>query len=89
MMAADREPLLELLNGDDRHHARRAVALGTLGLPTDVIELAVIRPGPIRLFRRTDRHTPFTRERAHLTAEAITNLAEQRGRRDLEPEMVL
>jgi hypothetical protein len=53
-----------------------------------MIELAVIRPRAIGLLQMQDRDPPFTRERAHLTAEATTDLPQQRGRRDLEPKMV-
>lgn len=59
---------LKLLAGDDRDHPEAPLAPGCLQKRTDMIELAIIPPRPIRLLQLQDRDPTLGRERLHLPA---------------------
>ena len=78
---------LELLSRHDGDHPEPASGLGCLDVGTDVIDLAVIPPGPVRALQPQDRDPVVRRERLHRPHEPVADLGEQRRRRDRVPQM--
>lgn len=64
---------LELLGGDDGHHAEAAVVLRRVQVRADVVELAVIPTGPVGLLQPQDRDVVVLREASDVATEAVAD----------------
>ena len=79
---------LELLGRHDRHHPVSAVALSRFHVGTDVVELAVVQAGAVRLLQGQDRDAVARRVVLDLTTEPVSDLLEQRRRRDRVAQVI-
>ncbi len=79
---------LELLGGHDRHHPEPPLGLGALQVGADVVELAIIPAGAVRLLERQDRDPLGRGERFDLPTEPVADLFDHRRRRDRHPQTV-
>ena len=83
------EDPLELLGGDDRDHAVVSGPLGRFEIGADVVELAIIPTGAIRLLQLQDRNLVGRGERFDLASEPGAELLDHCWRRDRLPEVLL
>ncbi len=74
------EDPLELLSGHDGHHAMAALPLRSLQVGPDMIQLAVIPPGAVRLLQSQHRDPVLSGEGLDLLAEAVADLLEESRR---------
>ena len=72
------EDPLELLGGDDGHHAVAAVALGGLQIGAHVVDLAVVEAGAIRRLQPQHQNGPVLGHAPHVSSEPVADLLEQR-----------
>ncbi len=77
---------LELLGGHDRHHAVATLPLGGLQIGPDMIHLAVVEAGAVRLLQRQHRDVVLRGKGLHLPAEPVADHLEEswRGHRIAE-----
>ncbi len=74
------EDPLELLGGHDGHQPEATVVLCRLQVRPDVVELAVIPAGPVRLLQPQHGDVPVLGQAANITTEPVGDLLERRGR---------
>jgi hypothetical protein len=78
---------LELLRNHDRHHPVAAGRLRPVQVGTDVVELAIVPPGTVRLVEVQDRDPLHLRVRVDVAAKPIPDLLDHRRRGDRLTQM--